>query len=202
MGRTSDARDRLIESAQELMHERGFTAVGVSEVCDRAEVNKGSFYHFFPSKQELALAVIDRYGEATVRQLREMVEGEGPPLQRLQSFYDRNYTYHKELRDERGQCLGCPLGNLALEMSPQDPVLRKRLSQIFDSVATCYEKLLDEAVERGDIPRIDTRQAAYSLLALQEGRVMLAKLNDDPELLRSLGEEAFRLLRVGDASTR
>jgi TetR/AcrR family transcriptional repressor of nem operon len=194
MGRTSDARDRLIESGQGLMHERGFTAVGVSEVCAHAGVNKGSFYHFFPSKQELALAVIARYAEEADRMFEEMLDGDGPPLERLKVFFDRNYLHHKAMRDESGQCLGCPLGNLALEMSPQDPVLRERLRRVFEGYAGVYEKLLSEALDRGDLPAIDTRRAAFSLLALQEGRVMLAKLNDDPELLRGLGDEALRLL--------
>jgi TetR/AcrR family transcriptional repressor of nem operon len=140
MGRTSDARDRLIESGQGLMHERGFTAVGVSEVCAHAGVNKGSFYHFFPSKQELALAVIARYAEEADRMFEEMLDGDGPPLERLKVFFDRNYLHHKAMRDESGQCLGCPLGNLALEMSPQDPVLRERLRRVFEGYAGVYAR--------------------------------------------------------------
>ena len=59
MGRTSDARERLIEAAGDLWHRRSYTDVGVGEICAEAGVQKGSFYHFFPSKQDLALAVID-----------------------------------------------------------------------------------------------------------------------------------------------
>ena len=59
MGRHSDARERLIEAAGELWHTRSYADVGVSEICDHAGVQKGSFYHFFSSKRDLALAVID-----------------------------------------------------------------------------------------------------------------------------------------------
>ena len=77
MGRTSDARERLVESCQALMHEKGYTAVGVGEVCSRAGVNKGSFYHFFPSKQDLALTVIDQFGkEASSVNVRMTVTGD------------------------------------------------------------------------------------------------------------------------------
>jgi TetR/AcrR family transcriptional repressor of nem operon len=160
MGRTSDARDRLIESGQGLMHERGFTAVGVSEVCAHAGVNKGSFYHFFPSKQELALAVIARYAEEADRMFEAATI-----LPSHGAVTNRDFA-----------------------------VLRSSNVRVFEGYAGVYEKLLSEALDRGDLPAIDTRRAAFSLLALQEGRVMLAKLNDDPELLRGLGDEALRLL--------
>ena len=61
MGRTSDARERLIEEASRLFHQRSYEGVGVQELCDAAEIHKGSFYHFFKSKDELAAAVIDAY---------------------------------------------------------------------------------------------------------------------------------------------
>ena len=61
MGRTSNARERLIESASELWHSRSYADVGVNEICEHAGVRKGSFYHFFASKQDLALAVIDSF---------------------------------------------------------------------------------------------------------------------------------------------
>src|SRR5262245_64796679 len=61
MGRTSDTRERLIESASELWHSRSYADVGVNEICEHAGARKGSFYHFFASKQDLALAVIDSF---------------------------------------------------------------------------------------------------------------------------------------------
>ena len=59
MGRTSDAKQKLIDSAIELIHSRSFADVGVNELCQHAGVKKGSFYHFFPSKQDLTLTALD-----------------------------------------------------------------------------------------------------------------------------------------------
>ena len=59
MGRTSDARERLIHSAIELVHARSYADVGVNELCEHAGVKKGSFYHFFPSKRDLIVAALD-----------------------------------------------------------------------------------------------------------------------------------------------
>lgn len=194
MGRTSDARERLLESCQALMHEKGYTAVGVGEVCSRAGVNKGSFYYFFPSKQELALAVIDEFGAASSDQLSQVLESEAPPLERLERFFDGSYQAHRDSREACGKLLGCPIGNLALEMGSQDAVLRDRLRAVLDGQIDRFAAVLQEAIDRGDLPRQDARGTAASLMALIEGTLLLAKASDDTEVLRDLGRNAFRLI--------
>jgi TetR/AcrR family transcriptional regulator, transcriptional repressor for nem operon len=66
MGRTSEARERLIGTAGDLWHRRSYTDVGVSEICETAGVQKGSFYHFFPSKQDLASRSSTTAGRSSV----------------------------------------------------------------------------------------------------------------------------------------
>ncbi len=194
MGRTSDARQRLLESGVELMHERGYTAVGVGELCARAGVNKGSFYYFFPSKQDLALGVIDRIAATTRDPLVEMADGSDPPLQRFQDFFRTIYLRQKEMRDQAGKMLGCPLGNLALEMSTRDPKLRRKLEEVFGQYLRSFQKVLDQAVQRGELPPQDTGRAARSVMALLEGAILMAKTADDPEFLNGLEHEALRLV--------
>jgi TetR/AcrR family transcriptional regulator, transcriptional repressor for nem operon len=199
MGRTSDAKERLIRSGRQLMHERGYTAVGVAELCDKAGVNKGSFYHAFPSKQELALAVIDSFWADSATLLDEMVAGDGPPLERLRGFFEATHAQHRKIRRECGHVAGCALGSLAQEMSSQDPVLRKKLGEVFERHVGKFERVIAEAVGRGDLPRLDARRAARSLTALLQGAVLLAKTWDDPELLAGLRDDALRLLGVSGA---
>ena len=194
MGRTSDARERLITSGSALMHERGYTAVGVSEVCSEAGVKKGSFYHFFPSKVELALGVIDRHAAETESALQELVHGEDGPLERLAAYADSVGVGQREIREDCGKVLGCPIGNLALEMSTQEPELRSRLRAAFDRLAASLAGVVEEAVERGELPPQDAGRAGRSILALIEGAVMLAKMKDDPEVLEGLSRDALRLL--------
>ena len=194
MGRTSDARERLLESCQALMHEKGYTAVGVGEICSQAGVNKGSFYYFFPSKQDLALAVIDQFGAANEAQLSKVLESDAPPLERLALFFDESYRAHRDSRAACGKLLGCPIGNLALEMGSQDEVLRERLRTVLDAQIDRFAAVLQEAIDRGDLPPQDARGTAASLMALIEGTLMLAKASDDTEVLRDLGPRAFRLI--------
>ena len=69
MPRTSDARDRIVATAARLFLERSYQAVGVDELCQAADVRKGSFYHYFSSKSELAKAVIDLHADLFARRL-------------------------------------------------------------------------------------------------------------------------------------
>ena len=184
------------------MHEKGYTAVGVGEVCSRAGVNKGSFYYFFPSKQELALAVIDEFDAASGDQLSRVLESDAPPLERLARFFEANYEFHRDSREACGKLLGCPIGNLALEMGSQDAVLRDRLRAVLDRQVERFEAVLVEAIERGDLPPQDARATAASLLALVEGTLLLAKARDDAEVLRDLGERAFRLIGAEKDTSR
>ena len=200
MGRTSDARERLIQSGRELMHERGYTAVGVAELCERAGVKKGSFYYLFPSKQDLTLEVIESLWADSSEPFEELTGGEAPPLERLQNFLDSSYRHHCETREQSGRLLGCVFGNLALEMSTQDAVVRESLARIFDAQIDAFAALIDEAMERGDLPACDSREAAQALLSLLEGAVMLAKTHDNTEDLEGLYRQALRLLGASAAA--
>ncbi len=195
MGRTSDARDRLMESAGQLLHEKGFNAVGISEICDRAGVNKGSFYYFFPSKRKLALEVVDSWWYQSREFLEQTLLGDTPPLDRLRCYFDQLLEHHITSCREHGRQIGCPLGNMALELSAQDPLLRDRLLQAFEGHIGYFERLLREAREVGDLPEdSDSRQLAEALVALIEGKIMLSKMRDDTAPLRGLEPEALRLI--------
>ncbi len=194
MGRTSDAKKRLVDAGCALMHERGYTAVGVGEVCRLAGVQKGSFYHFFPSKADLALSVIEQQTVFVEGPLEELSNRNVDPVERLVRFTDRVREAHAGVRDARGAMLGCPIGNLAIEMSTQEPRLRARLQLIFDSIVERLAVVVQEAVDQGATPAQPPTQAAQSILALLEGKVMLAKLHDNPQLIDGFEVDITRLL--------
>ena len=63
MSLQSNTRERIIDVAKQRFHARGYADVGIKEICDNANIQKGSFYHFFSSKEDLALVVIDEFAE-------------------------------------------------------------------------------------------------------------------------------------------
>jgi len=187
-------RQRLLDTAQKLFYARSYEDVGVQEICQGAGVKKGSFYHFFPSKRDLTLAILDeswkRYRETMLAQVfaRDL-----PPLKRIERLLDSQYRHHKAVKDETGQVLGCPYGNLAGEMSTQDEVIRERLKRIFRDLEAPIEDVLDEAMAAGDLAELDSRATAGAMVAYLEGLTLMAKTWNDPEVVRTLGPAMLKL---------
>ena len=198
MGRTSDARERLIHSAIELIHARSYASVGVNELCEHAGVKKGSFYHFFPSKTDLIAAALDEVAGSYERDIyKPAFARDLPPLERIQRLFQLVYEYHASLTEATGQMGGCHFGNLAVELSTQDEVIREKVKGMFESGVASFEQALREAVAAGDLPAIDISLAAHALLAYLEGVILVAKTWNDPEMVRRLAQGAVRLAMVG-----
>ena len=184
MGRTSDTREQLINSAIELMYQRGYTAVSVKEVCEHADVNKGSFYYFFPSKRDLILAVLDRQWLMTRHHLLDPAfVSDLPVSERFHRFFQRVVASQK---DTCTPVKGCFFGNMALELSTQDEIVRLKLQNIFLQWAEYFEQVLRKAVEAGELPEIDPRPTALTLLAFFEGAALLAKTHNDLSVVEGL----------------
>lgn len=192
---TGDTRDRILESAGQLIHERGYEAVGVAEICERAKVNKGSFYHFFRTKENLGLAVIDSYWEQS-RVGFDSLAQTGEPLRQLREFLGGMSGHLQQDKAEHGCVRGCLLGNLALELAPQAPAVQQRLKSIFDEQLDALAGLIRRAVDAGDLPAQDAYQSANNLIAFLEGVVMMSKVRNDPSVFAAAEPAILRLLGV------
>lgn len=196
-----DTRQRLLNSARDLLHSRSYGHVGVKEICDMAGVQKGSFYHFFPSKQELTLAVLDEFylimKEAVFAQA---FRPELSPMQRLAVLMENMYAMQKNIKEQSGKTLGCPYGNIASELSTQDEPIRQRLANLFQQMAAALQATLDEAVSKREIAPCNTAATATAMFAYMEGLMLLAKTRNDPEVIRELGS-AMLNIRIGEQAT-
>ncbi|MES9874411.1 MAG: TetR/AcrR family transcriptional regulator [Candidatus Sedimenticola sp. 6PFRAG7] len=191
-----DTRSRILATARELFHSRSYADVGIKEICDIAKVQKGSFYHFFPSKQDLAMAVIDDMADDWAHGfVAEAFDQNLPPIERLDYMVDAAYYWQKAAKDIEGHMPGCLFGNLALEVSTRDDVLRAKLNAVFDKARARFHETLDEAVETGAMPPLDTKATAAAMLAYLEGIILLAKTKNDPDLVLLLGP-AIKTLRI------
>jgi TetR/AcrR family transcriptional repressor of nem operon len=195
MTQGSDTRQRLIEAAQTLIHASSYREVGVQQICAQAGVNKGSFYHFFPSKRDLALAALEQ-SHAFVRSrfIDAAFADDVAPLARITRFFDGLYALHLDIKDNTGHVLGCPFGNIGSEMSAQDEALRRKVDDILHALEAPFATALQEAVDRGDLPAMDIEASARALFAYVEGIMLYAKTRNDPELIRDLGSRALGLL--------
>lgn len=192
----SSARDRIVDAARALITTRSYASVGVAEICAAAGVKKGSFYHFFPSKQDLGLAVLEAYRREQGVLLQEVVrDTKTPPLERIGRIVAAIAEMQEDGFRESGRLPGCPFGNIAAELSTQDDVIRARVEQVFEGFESHLERLLREAVDRGDIAPLNTEATAQAMFAFLEGAILSAKTRNDPSLLKRVAP-AVTSLRV------
>ena len=194
MGRTSDAREKILSAAQSLIELRGYSALGVAEICKAADVPKGSFYYFFESKESLALAVIDERWAEQERTWSRILTGEAEPLTRLRQLFEATEAAQLAGQQSCGTVSGCLFGNLTLEMSNHTEAVRTRLQEIFEAQVDMVAPVIAEALARNEIAVSDPREAARAVVAQLEGQVLFAKLYNDTQLLGRLWANSLALL--------
>jgi TetR/AcrR family transcriptional repressor of nem operon len=194
MGRTSDAGKKILDAAQSLIELRGYSALGVADICKAAGVPKGSFYYFYESKESLALAVLDEQWAAQAAVWSGILRDDAEPLPRLRRLFEDTQARQLAGQQGCGTVAGCMFGNLALEMSNQTEAIRARLQQIFDAQVDMVEAVVVQARERGDVTVADTREAARSVVAQLEGQVLFAKLYNSTGRLDALWANCLALL--------
>jgi TetR/AcrR family transcriptional regulator, transcriptional repressor for nem operon len=198
----TETRERLLRTAFQLFHEQGYHATGVATILREAGVNAGSMYHFFSSKDDLLLKVL----EFALDYLEPMVMGPAEaatvdPLERVFVLLDQ----YRE-RIGANQCrMGCPIGNLALEVSDGNAEARELIHRNFENWAERVEGWLRSA---GDVlpGGTDLRRLARFVLTVMEGGLMQARaaghlgpFDDSVAVLR----EHFMALRAqADAARR
>jgi TetR/AcrR family transcriptional repressor of nem operon len=196
MTATLNTRDRIIDVAKQRFHARGYADVGIKEICDNANIQKGSFYHFFPSKEDLALSVIDEFAEDWANGfVAEAFDPKLAPMERIEFLIDAAYFWQKSVKEKNGKIPGCLFGNLALEMSTKNDVLRAKLNAVFSKAKLRFKNTLDEAIEQGEIEPLNTLLTAEAMLAYLEGMILLAKSENDPEVIYKLGP-AIKTIRI------
>ncbi|MEU3795180.1 TetR/AcrR family transcriptional regulator [Streptomyces fructofermentans] len=199
MGRTSDAKNKILSAAHTLFEQRGYSALGVAEICKAAGVPKGSFYYFFDSKETLALAVIDEHWATEQRGWERILRSDADPLERLRQLFEATEATQRAAQDNCGTVVGCMLGNLSLEMSNQADAVRGRLQEIFEAQVELVEVVIIAARERGEVTVADTHDAAQSMVAQLEGQVLFAKLYNNPSRLNRLWPSCLALLGVSES---
>lgn len=157
-----------------VLTEKGFVAAGIGEVLREVGVPKGSFYHWFDSKEAFGLAVIDAYGEYFARKLeRAFVSEAMAPLERVGAFVDDAAEGMARFEFRRG----CLIGNLGQEMNNLPESFRARLSATFSEWEALLAQCLRLARLRGDMAAdADCAQLARSFWIGWEGAVLRAKL--------------------------
>jgi len=171
----ADTRQRLIHSAQALMLSKGYSATGVDDLCRAADVSKGSFYHQFSSKEELALAALSSFYEAGLEKLLAIEVSGVAPEDRLLAFLDAVAKQGHEFWQG-----GCLLGSLASEMALTSPALQAEVSRLFSQTAKALEPLAEPFVASILHPSLSPAALAEHFLVVVEGAIVMSRAHGDP----------------------
>lgn len=195
MGRISDAKDRLLVAALDLIWERSYGVVTIDAICEKAKVKKGSFYYFFNSKSDLAVAALDaRWTNCGKAEWDETFSASTPPLDRIWNFLQSIHDSQAELQKEHGQVMGCPCFSIGTETSAQDDPIRDKAQEILQIQIRYFESAIRDAQAEGSVPPSDAAAKAKCLFALFEGSLGQARIQNDLEFLRTLPQAAMDLI--------
>ena len=166
-----ETRERLLRTAFQLFHEQGFHATGISTILREAEVNPGSLYHFFESKDRLLAGVLKfalGYVKPAVMDPAEARSKD--PIGRVFALLEQ----YREGMERAGCRMGCPIGNLALEVSDGNAEARALIHRNFENWAAHVEGWLESAGNRLP-PGVDRGRLARFVLTVMEGGLMQAR---------------------------
>ncbi|EPR36258.1 transcriptional regulator, TetR family [Alkalidesulfovibrio alkalitolerans DSM 16529] len=176
-----DARLAILEAGAELVHKKGFHNTGIKEILDLAQVPKGSFYFYFPSKEAFGLALIDHFRDSRAPIIAQILsDPTRPPLKRLARFLAGARERFANWGCERG----CPFGNLAQELSDLSPAMREALRASLDGLSQSIGRVLAEAARQGDLPEgLDPEETAAFIMDAWEGAILRMKAEKSVEPL-------------------
>lgn len=174
-----ETRERIVRSAAKLFLTRSYQSVGVVDLCAVADVRKGSFYHFFPSKAALAKAVVDLHAGELERRLADA--DDGGPVARLFAMADAVTVIQTGFEKRFGRIVGCPFGNLAAELSTTDDELREHVARVFDRWEARLAEACRAAAAAGVLrDGVEPDRLAHLIVAQVQGLILLAKVTGTP----------------------
>jgi TetR/AcrR family transcriptional regulator, transcriptional repressor for nem operon len=186
---TPDTKSRLIDAGMAVMFEKGYTNTGIQEVLSSVGVPKGSFYHYFDSKEDFAIKIIARVEENYAGLLDGyFLDSSLTPLNRLRKYFEEKTVAMQEQRCSRG----CLIGTLSQEMADQSEVLRVELARVMQRWRNKYAACIEEGQTIGEINKqLSPQTVAEALLCGWEGAIMRSKTQKTVEPMEAFVKVMF-----------
>jgi TetR/AcrR family transcriptional regulator, transcriptional repressor for nem operon len=192
--REGDTKQKLFNTAVELIWENSYGSISVDDICSRAGVNKGSFYYAFKSKSDLAVAAFENHWNKKRPVLDEIFSSQVPPLERIKNYCDRVVQDQLEKYQQAGKVCGCPFCSIGSELSTQDEPIRKKAHELSERSMKYLASTLREAIAEGAVEARDPMELAREVFCYISGLLMQAKIENNPEILKCLQKGVFRIL--------
>ncbi len=186
---TLETKELLLRAGLEVLTEKGFSSTGIDEVLKRVGVPKGSFYHYFASKEAFGAELVDRYASYFGGKLEHFFNDDSkPPLERLRAFIEDAQASMARYDFRRG----CLIGNLGQEITTLPESFHARLCAVFADWEQRFARCLETAKEQGEIPvSVNCAQVAAYFWIVWEGAVLRAKLERNTKPLQIFAKGFF-----------
>ena len=175
-------REALLSVGQELFINSSFNNVGLNDILKRSSIPKGSFYHYFDSKEDFGLQVIEFYSQQSLADLEAILaDSNKSPYEQLKHFFEININHFEEI----GYCQGCLMANLSQELADVNEKLRCKINELSQLMVSRIAEVIEESdtkqLRLGGLP---SSEAAKLLMNSWQGAIMKMKLEKDQEPLK------------------
>jgi len=189
----SETKDRILNVGIDLLSKKGYNNVGLNEILTLANVPKGSFYHYFKSKEDFGIQVINKYSSMGICFLKQYLEDESlSPKNRIISFYKGMISHYQQKNCSEG----CLIGNASNELSDLTQNFSQAISREFKLWQDHLEKCIVVAQESREISSdSDSRMLASFILNSWEGALLRMKCEKNVSPLNDFMEGLMMILR-------
>lgn len=194
MARVTDTKEKLLQAALQLVWQEGVGAASVDDICKKAEVRKGSFYHFFKSKSDLVIAALENHWEGSRQEFDRVFSPSVPPIDRLRGFFEFMARRQALKAEQAGRVLGCPYASAGISSSSEERLIREHVDKIFAIYRKYFETALRDGKADGSIPVKDVSATVETVFDLIEGAMASGRIQNSLRPIQNLGRNAFMVL--------
>jgi TetR/AcrR family transcriptional regulator, transcriptional repressor for nem operon len=186
MKRTSETKEKLLQVGFDLIWDSSYGSVSVDDICKRAGINKGSFYHFFPSKADLVVEAYEEHWREHRPEMDRLFSPQVPPLERIQNLCRLIYADQREKAEKYGHVCGCPYASVGSEIATLDEKIRVKSEQLMNTKRKYIESAIADAIREGSVTVKDPVAAACTLQSLLLGMLVEARVQNDLKVLEGM----------------
>ena len=194
MKQESASKTKLLDAAADMIWASSYGSVSVDDICAKADVNKGSFYYFFKSKSDLAVAAFERHWDMKRSLMDRIFSAQLPPLERLDQYLKVIVDDQKNRHRTVGKMPGCPFCSIGSELGTQDENIRRKVENIFGRQTKYLESLVRDLAAEGLIQSNNHHELAEELFSYIGGVLMQAKIENSVKHVERLEHGVRRLL--------
>src|ERR1700722_5274858 len=194
MKKKSETKEKLLQVGFDLIWDSSYGSVSVDDICKRAGINKGSFYHFFPSKADLAVEAYEVQWNEKRPHMDRIFSPQTPPLERIQNFCRFIYEGQKQKAEKYGHVCGCPFASVGSEIATLDEKIRCKSERLMNASRLYVESAIADAIRQGSLAVTDPVAASHCIHSLVLGMMLEARVQNDLKVLEGMESTVMSFL--------